>query len=129
MTAAVQTEVTAITVALHFTPLWCEKFFRISEDSNEALHGQGGQGIVQAAAVLTKVSTEIGKYMHGYLVERIDEIVFKKPIFIDDIVILVVNPLAISEWATKLDVQLYKEGCEVLHAQVSLVSEKILNMW
>lgn len=100
------------TVTLDFNSVWCRKYFELSGDMNRGLHcpEPEGRGIVQGMAIMTRVGAMISKHMHGHMVVKINELKFKKPVFIGNQIQMTMLRLDEDHRLTKIEVTLETLG-------------------
>jgi len=107
---------------IHFEPTWCEQFFHYSGSSSFSLYGEGGVKVVQTAAVLTKLETEIGYHFSDHRIMSIYIDTSKGMLFHNDKVILHAFKHGKGEGIITLDLSLEREGGEVLKGHAILAS-------
>lgn len=65
---------------------WCQRYFSISGDKNALLHGEGGRGVIQGSALITRVSSLISNELPDYQLRTIVQITFLQELHFGDTV-------------------------------------------
>jgi len=112
------------TAVLDFNSEWCRAYLKLSGDTNFDLHlpEPKGKGIVQGMAVMTRVGATISVHMPNFMVVKISEIRFKKPVLIGNQLYMKMERLDNNRRLTQVNVSLEKPNGECVSSfQVTLV--------
>ncbi len=103
------------TVVLDFTSVWCRQYFELSGDENRMIHSpEVGKGIVQGMGIMTKVGAAISRHMPGFMVVKVGELKFRKPVFVGNLLHMTMQRLDDDHRLTKVAVTLEKPGGDLV---------------
>ncbi len=106
---------------LHFEQEWCEKFLKHSGQSTHYLHRISGKRLVQTAAILAKIESEIIFRLGDYRFISVNMDASKQLVFIDDELLMQVRRHNKRGMIFDLHVLLTRKGEQVMEAHATVV--------